>query len=166
MKKVIIGLMATLLFFGCSSEKKDEQNIEPKLVVGKSLELSLNDQFEKPQSLKSETKKVIFAFSKDIAHTCNDYFVTASPTYLNDISTQFVADVSSAPSLIRSMFILPGLKEFKHTVLLLDDEKVAASYRAGIDTQKIIVAFINNKSITEIKMVDSINELKKIIEAK
>ncbi|WP_372999816.1 hypothetical protein [Sulfurimonas sp.] len=167
MKKIIVGLMAALLFLGCSSKDVEELAVEPKLVVGKSLsDMALNDQFEKAQVLDAGTKKVIFAFSKDIAHTCNDYFVTQSPTYLSDNNTQFVADVSAAPSLIRSMFILPGLKDFKHTVLLLDDKKVAAPYRADMNVEKIVVAYIDNKSITEIVTISSEDELKKVIEAK
>jgi hypothetical protein len=167
MKKIIVGLIVALLFLGCSSKDVEEQAVEPKIVVGKSLsDMNLNDQFEKAQPLDATTKKVIFAFSKDIAHICNDYFVTQSPTYLSENNTQFVADVSAAPSLIRSMFILPGLKDFKHTVLLLDDKKVAAPYRADMNVEKIVVAYIDNKSITEIVTISSEDELKKVIEAK
>jgi hypothetical protein len=167
MKKIIVGLMATLLLLGCSSKDVEEQAVEPRLVVGKSLsDMALNDQFEKAQVLEANTKKVIFAFSKDMAHVCNDYFVTQSPTYLSQNNTQFVADVSAAPSLIRSMFILPGLKDFKHTVLLLDDKKVAAPYRADMNVEKIVVAYIENKSITKIVTISSEDELKEVIEAK
>ncbi|WP_415397636.1 hypothetical protein [Sulfurimonas sp. CS5] len=167
MKKIIVGLMVALVFLGCSSKDVDEQVVEPKLVVGKSLsDMALNDQFEKAQVLDASTKKVIFAFSKDIAHICNNYFVTQSPTYLSENNTQFVADVSAAPSLIRSMFILPGLKDFKHTVLLLDDKKVAAPYRANMNLEKIVVAYIDDKSITKIITISSEDELRKVIEAK
>ncbi|MDY0233849.1 MAG: hypothetical protein RBS11_07390 [Sulfurimonas sp.] len=166
MKKIIVGLIATFLFVGCSSKGSTEV-VEPKLVIGKSLsDLALNDQFKKEHKLEATTKKVIFAFSKDIAHTCNDYFVAQSPTYLSQNNTQFVADVSAAPSLIRSMFILPGLKDFKHTVLLLDDKKIAAPYREGMDTEKIVVVHIEDESITKIETISSEDELKKVIEAK
>ena len=166
MKKIIVGLIAAFLFVGCSSKGSTEA-VEPKLVVGKSLsELALNDQFKKAHRLEATTKKVIFAFSKDVAHTCNDYFVTQSPTYLSENNTQFVADVSAAPSLIRSMFILPGLKDFKHTVLLLDDKEIAAPYREGMDTQKIVVVYIEDESIAKIEVITSEDELKKVIEAK
>ena len=164
MKKIILGLIATLFIIGCSSDKVDTTNIEAKLVVGKSLEsLALNDQFDKPQALKADTKILIFAFSKDMAHICNDYFVTQAPTYLADNNAQFVADVSAAPSIIRNMFILPGLKDFKHTVLLLDDKTVAVPYRKDVDVEKIVIVYINNKSITEIKTISTEAELKETI---
>lgn len=166
MKKIIVGLIAMLLFIGCSSKDAPEQSVEPKLVVGKSLsDMALNDQFEKAHKLEASTKKVVFAFSKDIAHRCNDFFVTQSPTYLSQNNTQFVADVSAAPSLIRSMFILPGLKDFKHTVLLLEDKEKAAPYRSEMDTEKIVLVYIEDETITKIVTIVSEDELKKVIEA-
>ncbi len=165
MTKIITALIAAFLFIGCSS-KAVEQNVEPKLVIGKNIELNLNDQHEKAQSIPADTKTLIFAFSKDSAHTCNDYFVTKAPTYLADNGAVFVADVSAAPSLIRSMFIMPGLKDFKHTVLILDDKSVAAGYRAKMETEKIVVISVDNLKITGIKNINSTKELIAKIEAK
>ena len=165
MKNIIIGLLAALLLLGCSSKSDENKNIVPKLVVGKSLaNLDLKDQFGKPHKLNADTYKVIFAFDKEPAHTCNDFFDTQKPTYLKDHHVQFVADVSAAPSIIRSLFILPGLKDFKHPVLLLNDKSVAAPYRKGIDTTKIVVVSLLNKKITNIKTITTTQQLKKAIE--
>ena len=60
-------------------------------------------------------------------------------SYLADNKVQFVADISAAPSLIKSMFILPGLKEFKHTVLIIDDEHVSASYKPTKYNDQIVI---------------------------
>ena len=158
MKKIILGLITSLLFIGCSSGAV-EQNVKPKLVVGSNLELHLSNQHEKIVSTSKDTKKVIFAFSKDGAHMCNDYFVTKSPNYLANHNTLFVADVSAAPSLIRTIFIMPGLKDFKHTVLILDDKAAAAPYRKNMDTEKIVVVTLNNLKITNIKTITSKKEL-------
>lgn len=165
MKNILIGILATFLLLGCSSKSDENKNVEPKLVVGKTLaDIKLKDQFGKPHTLNADTYKVIFAFDKEPAHTCNDFFNTQKPTYLQEHHVEFVADVSAAPSLIRSFFIMPGLKEFKHTVLLLDDEQVAAPYKKGMDTTKIIVVTILNKKITDIKTISTKEELQKEIE--
>ncbi len=165
MKNIILAFVAALLFIGCSSNSEENKNVEPKLVVGKSLtDLNLKDQFEKPHTLNADTYKLIFAFDKAPAHTCNDFFKTQKPTYLQDHHVQFIADVSAAPSLIRSMFILPGLKDFKHTVLLLDDKTVAAPFRKGLDTTKIVVVTLLNKKITDVQTISTTQELKKSIE--
>ena len=88
------------------------------------------------------------------------------PTYLQDNNAQFVANVSAAPSLIRTIFILPGLKDFKHTVLILDDEAMASKYAAGVDAEKIIVVSLDKHKITNIKTVSTVAELVKLIEEK
>jgi len=52
MKKIVLTLMMALLFMGCSKNSEAMKNVEPKLVVGKSLaSLKLNDQNEKPLKL-------------------------------------------------------------------------------------------------------------------
>lgn len=164
MTKILLGLLATFLFIGCSS-KAVEENVEPKLVIGKSIaDLKLNDQFEKSHTLNADTYKLVFAFSKDSAHICNDFFNTKKPTYLEDHHAQFVADVSAAPSLIRSMFIMPGLKEFKHTVLLLDDKAIAAPYRKDMDVEKIVVVYVINEKINDIKTIATAEDVRKVLE--
>ena len=166
MKKIVSGVLFGLLLLGCSSKSEETQSIEQKLVVGKSLQnLSLKDQFEKEHTLKAETTQIIFALSKESAHICNDFFATQTPTYLDEHKTQFVADVSAAPSLIRSMFIMPGLKDFKHTVLILDDETQAAPYRTGVDSEKILLVKLTSGEITSIQTLSTQAELQAAIEA-
>jgi len=164
MTKILLGLLATFFLIGCSSSAVEE-NVKPKLVVGHSVaDLKLNDQFEKAHSLNPNTYKLVFAFSKDSAHICNDFFNTKEPTYLEDHNAQFIADVSAAPSLIRSMFIMPGLKDFKHTVLLLDDKAVAAPFRKDMDVEKIVIVYVLNKGISKIKTISTAEELQKTLE--
>ena len=164
MTKILLGLLATFLLIGCSSSAVEE-NVKPKLVVGQSIaDLKLNDQFEKAHALNPNTYKLVFAFSKDSAHICNDFFDTKAPTYIEDHNAQFIADVSAAPSLIRSMFIMPGLKDFKHTVLLLDDKAIAAAFRKDMDVEKIVIVYILNKEITKIKTISTEEELRKTLE--
>lgn len=167
MKKIILGLIATLFLIGCSSDKAVEVNVEPKLVVGESLtKLELFDQFEKPHTLSADTKKLIFVFSDDMGHVANDYFGTKEASYLTDNNTQFVADISGAPSLIKSMFIMPGLKEFKHTILVLSEKEDSAPFRATMDTEKIVVVYVEDMKITSIKTVATKEELIATVEAK
>ena len=158
MKNILLAFIAAMFFLGCSDDVKVE--VEPKVVVGNSLEsLKLNDQFEKPQSLKADTTKVIFAFSKDMGHMSNEFFDKQDADYLAKHNAVFVADVSGAPSLIRSMFIMPGLKEFKHTVLVIEDKNVAASYRIEAHKEAIMIVEINNFIIENISYVSSEEEL-------
>ncbi len=166
MKRVIVMLFAALLLVGCGSKNEAEQPVEAKLVVGKSLGgISINDQFGEASSFKPDTKKVIFALSKETGHTANDFFGTKPPTYLSDNNTQFVVDISMAPAIIVDMFIAPGLKDFKHPVLVLNEKSSAAPYRKGVDTEKIIVVYLDNKKISKIKTISTVDELQAVVES-
>jgi len=162
MKKVLLGLLVTLLFLGCA--KDEAVAVKSKMAVGESLEaLALKDQYDKPQSLSAETKKVIFAFSKEMGHMSNEYFDKQEPSFLSEHNAVFIADVSSAPSLIRSMFIMPGLKEFNHPVLVIDDENIAASYRIDANRDKLMIVDLEYFIIKKISFVETEDELAKVL---
>lgn len=165
MNKIILVVITALLFLGCSKEDINLDKIEAKLVVNKSLsDLKLNDQYDKPQTIHADTKKVIFAFSKEVGHLCNDFFATKDDGYLINNKVQFIADVSKAPSIIRSMFIMPGLADFNHPILVLDNEKTSTEYRTGHNIDKILVVYLENKIITKIIYLNNIDELSREIE--
>ncbi|OIP54366.1 MAG: hypothetical protein AUK54_06525 [Helicobacteraceae bacterium CG2_30_36_10] len=165
MKKIFTGLFTLLLFIGCSSNATVDENVEPKLVVKNSLaDLKLNDQNGNMQGINPDTKKVVFAFSKENGHTCNDFFATKADSYLKENKTQFVADVSAAPSLIRSMFIMPGMKDFNHPILIIDNEMVSAAYKTEENSEKIVLVLLDNQTITDIKYLKTAEELEKEIE--
>ncbi len=162
MKNIVLGLVLAMFFLGCG----DKSNVEvtKQTVVGNSLEkLTLNDQFGEPHSLRPDTKRVIFAFSKEMGHLSNDFFVKQDPGYLAEHQALFIANVSAAPSLIRSMFIIPGLKEFKHTVLVIDDENIAASYRIDAHQDVLMILDVNDYIIENIRYVNSEEELAKAL---
>jgi len=164
MKKVVFALILAVLFVGCNSNSQDMKNIEPKLVVGNSLaSLSLNDQNEKAQRLTPETKVIFFSFSKKVGHKCNEFLEKEDADFLSKNNAVYIADVSPAPSLIKSMFILPDLKKLKFPILLINDDKTSAEYSKGMDKEKIVVGILDNLKITEIKAVTSTKELSKII---
>jgi hypothetical protein len=165
-KKLFLSFIIGLFFFGCNSTATQTQtDVKPKLVVGASLEgVTLVDQFDKSVVLDAKLHKLVFAFSKDAAHLCNDFFNTQKADFLPSHNSAFVADVSAAPSLIRSLFIMPGLKDFKHQVLLLTDENEAKPYIAGQNTKKILAVTLDNLKITNITTILTKEQLKEFIE--
>ena len=163
MQKIFFALITALLFLGCASNATTE-NAQAKLVVRQPLAFTLNDQFEKQHTLSKDTKTVIFAFAKKSAHSCNAFFNAQKPTYLQEHNAEFVADVSAAPSLIRSFFILPGLKEFKHRVLLLDKEEIAQDFRVDMKVENIVAVELKDGVIVAIKDFTTSKELQEEIE--
>lgn len=156
-----------LLLTGCS-EKTIDENIEPNLVIGASLEnFKLNDQFGTEHGINADTRKIIFAFEKDSSHSINDYLETKPASYLKDNNAIFVSDVSAAPTLIKNIFIMPGLKAFKHSVLIFEDKSIAAPYRVGVDEEAIVLVYLSDKKITAIeKVIPTKEALIKFIEQK
>jgi len=163
MKKILFCLFIIVSFFESTIEAA-EKSIEAKLIVGKTLNLTLKDQFNKNHTVNSDTKRVIFSFSKASTYICNNFFVTKPATYLQNHHAYFISDISSVPSFLRTIFIMPDIREFKHTVLLLDDDNLAASFQKGIDTKKIIVVYVLNKKIFKIKTISTQEELKESLE--
>jgi len=151
MKKILASLMIAVLFLGCSSNSQENKNVEPKLVVGKSLaDMQLKDQNEKPEKLSADTKIVFFSFSKPIGHACNKFLESKPANFLAQHNAVYVADVSPAPSLIKKMFILPDLKELKFPILLINDDKLSAEFTKGMNKDTIVVVHLDNMKITKI----------------
>lgn len=167
MKKIVFALLSALVFLGCSSKSASDVAVESKLVVGNSLEsLQLKDQHGTVTPITQEAEKVIFAFSKDVGHDCNDFFASKEKEYLAQHKAFFVADVSAAPSLIRSMFIMPGLKDFEHTILVIDEEKISNRYKISEKTEKIVLSSLENFIITKIEYFDTVQELEAYLQEK
>lgn len=164
MKTFTLLFLSTLFFFGCNSVPQSAQAAEPKLVVGKNLKaLSFNDQFGTPHKIEATTKSVIFAFSKDNGHLCNEFFSEQNPTYLANKNAIFIADISQVPSLIRSLFVEPGLKDLTHRVLLIEDDATSAKYRTEANAESIVVAKLSNGIIQSITLIHTKNELAKAL---
>jgi len=162
MKNLLLALLFSLSFIACSDEVSVP--VQSKIVVGSSLApLTLNDQFEKSHTVSADTQKIIFAFSKDMGHMSNEFFAKQDADYLAKHNAVFIADVSGAPSLIRSMFIMPGLKDFKHTVLVIEDKNVAASYRIDTHKEKIMVLDVKDMVIEKINYVSDEASLEKAL---
>jgi hypothetical protein len=165
MKHILLSIILAFTFLGCSS-KSDEttQNVEQKLVVGNSLaDMKLKDQHEKTTTIPEDTKVIFFSFSKPTGHACNAFLESKQADYLAKHKAVYVADVSAAPGIIKSMFILPDLKELKFPILLINDDKLSAEYQKGMDTQSIVVVELENMQIKAIKKAKDEKELEKLL---
>jgi len=163
MKKIVAILAIALLFIGCSGDDKELQNVEAKLVVGKSLSnLKLNNQNEQPQSLSPETKILFFSFAKKTGHMCNEFLESKSADFLAKHNALYIADVSAAPGIIKSMFILPDLKELPFQILLINDDRLSAEYSKAMDKESIVVVHLENGTITKIENLHSKEDLESL----
>jgi len=161
-KSILFTLLISLLFIGCSKNDEALQNVEAKLVVGKSLaNMQLQDQNEELESISPTTTTLFFSFAKETGHFCNE-FLEAKPTnFLEKHHAFYIADVSPAPTLIKNMFILPDLKKLPFKILLINDDKLSAAYSKNINKDKIIVVHLVSGKISKIETLESKEDLEK-----
>ena len=59
---------------------------------------------------------------------------------------------------------MPGLKDFNHPILIIDNGVVSAAYKTEENSEKIVLVMLDNQIITEIKYLNNVKELEKEIE--
>ncbi len=160
MKNIFLVLIVVFSFTGCSLKGSVSKNVEAKLVIGKSLsDMKLSDQNEKRQMLKADTKIVFFSFIKSTGRACNDFLKKKPANFLAKHRAVYVANISGAPSFIKKIFILPDLKKLKFPVLLINNDALLAAYSKGVDKEKIVVVYLENKKIIKIENLNNIKAL-------
>jgi len=80
------------------------------------------DQFEKNIAITDKTKQIMIAFSKVKGESVK-VFLEANPNYLVENNAVYLMDVSTVPSMVMSMFMLPKFKKYSYTVGLIENEK-------------------------------------------
>jgi len=173
-KNVILTLTITSTLFvsGCGSkEVKPHEKVSiqkgqvaPKITIGSNLELSLNDQFDKPHAIKKDTKKVIFVFTKATGHLVKSYFNEKPTDFLEKNHIQFVADVSPMPKVILNYIAIKDLKKHKYPILLIRDETISPNFKNTSNAEAIMMVNLDKLKVTNVKFVSNINDFKNEIE--
>ena len=163
MKKLVllVAVVAAFVLVGCSSKPTGAESV---IKVGNTLKpFTLNDQFEKPHTLTSDTKKIIFVFAKKSGHTVREYFNTKPADYLKKHHYVFVADVSGMPSIIYTMFAKSDLQEHKYPIWLIFDAKDSAKFVDEKNRDKIMVVSLDNLKIKKVEFFNDTEGLKKVL---
>ena len=172
MKKILyIFIVATIFIInGCGNKKVVNPNIQhiksltSEITVGKKIQnVTINDQFDKPISLTSKTKKIIFVFKKASGHIVRNFLDSKPDDYLANKNVAFIADISGMPSIIASMFAIPDLQKHKYPVMLIKDEDAAKKYKNEKYEDYITIVSLNNFRITSITLVSTAEQLEKIL---
>lgn len=177
MKKIfLVTAIAGMLLLSTGCSKSDtvvnidvvsinSGTVAPNIAIGKELSvLEFTDQHEQKHILNNATKKVIFAFKKDMGHIVKELLSSKPQNYLGSKNSYFVADVSKMPSLIFKYAALPDLKESLYPVLLLTDEAVAAGFINEKEIERIMVVTLHNKIVENVTFVATAADLLKEID--
>jgi len=173
MKKIILTLLALILLgVGGLFMLNGKDNYDPTkysvtatngINVGSKLSLTLPDQFDKPHTLDNDTQKIIFVFAKATGHTVKTFLKEQPKGYLENHHALFVADISPMPTIIRNTFALPDLKKSPYSVLLIYDKSIAKTLKNPEKADKIAVATLKDKTITDVQYLSTQEELQKAL---
>ncbi|NKQ41312.1 MAG: hypothetical protein HF962_07055 [Sulfurovum sp.] len=176
MKKILLGLIALIVIvagvlFGINGTSnydasKYSLTIAPSdksFGIGSTIDFILPDQFDKVSKLPTTTQKLIFIFSKDTGHLMKEFMDGKTEDFLSSKNALVIADVSTAPTVIRNTFILPGLKKSSYSMVLIYDKEMAKQLKDGKDETKIIVMTLDNRRATKVTEASSVDELGKLL---
>ena len=155
LKKIVLFLVtasilsANSLFIGMSLEKLKSFKYE--------------DQFEKKIKIPKSARLVILSFEKDTGATVNELLNEQNPAYLQDHNALFIADISGMPSLITSMFALPKMQKYKHTIYLNYAERFAKEFPPK-EEQITLLHFNAQNFLSKTTYISKKEELQKAIE--
>ncbi len=76
------------------------------------------DQHEKPQTIHPDTRTLILTFEKGTGAFVNEYISKQDKAYLSRHKIQYIADISGMPGFATTMFALPKMRKYQHTILL------------------------------------------------
>ncbi|MEW6551111.1 MAG: hypothetical protein AB1389_03190 [Campylobacterota bacterium] len=106
--------------------------------VGDNLSsFSCENQFEKKMAVAQSTKKMIVAFSKEKGEVIKQ-FLDKNPDYLKTQNALYIADVSSAPAFVTSMFMIPKFKSYSFEMGIIKDEAKATQFPKKDDMITVI----------------------------
>lgn len=110
--------------------------------------LKFSDQFDKELIVKEDTKKLIITFSKQKGVEIKE-FLDSNPNYLKKENAIYAGDLSSAPSFITSMFMIPKFKKYSFSMGIIKDEDFAKRFPKK--EKMITVIELDNSIVSNIK---------------
>lgn len=149
-----IAVLSTLLLTFAANAKV--------LSIGDNVELpTLNDQFDKPHSLKSSTQWLVLAHDMDSSRVTRDAFAGQTDETLQQANIQYYADISGMPGLISSYIAIPKMQKQKYAIVLGKEDNELAFLPSEDD--KVSIFKIENGKIVEFITTDSAEVLKKTV---
>lgn len=83
--------------------------------------LSLNDQHDRPASVGTQTRWVVFAAEKPVSDMVSAVLAAEPAGVAERLRLVVVADISGMPALVTRMFALPKLRELPFPIALVRD---------------------------------------------
>jgi hypothetical protein len=131
------------------------------LKVGDKLNnFSLTDQFDGIHTITNNIETIIITFQKETLMMVNDFLSSKSSIFLEEHHAIVINNISSTPTIITKMFIIPKLRDYKYSILLIYDENNRKFVKQN---DKITTYSLENGVVKDIKFISSTNELSKLL---
>ncbi|WP_428737452.1 hypothetical protein [Sulfurimonas sp.] len=150
-----------LLFFSLST-----------LLLASTLELSTplsslqgfeyETQHEKEITIPDDVKTIIISYEKDSSAMINKFLDSKEKDFLEKNHAVFIADISKMPSLITSLFALPKMQKYKHTIYLHYSDEFAKFIPAV--EEKVTILKIQNSKVSNISYITTVKELQEALQ--
>jgi len=117
---------------------------------------------EKKITIPNNTQTVIISYEKDTGKMVNTYLQEKDPTYLSKIHAVFIVDIHKMPSIITTLFAMPKMRKYEHTIYVYNDKNLSVFIPPKED-KVTIIKFENNK-VKSITYISTKSELQRVLE--
>lgn len=85
-------------------------------------DIVLPDQFGEETRIEPDDKTILLAFEKKVSVKINEFLKARPATFLDEHACRYISDISSMPSLVTKVFVLPKMKDYPFKLLLIHDD--------------------------------------------
>jgi len=117
----------------------------------------LNQQSKKVEIPKKGEVLLLISFEKDTSTAIQEFLKEKKSDFLSANNMMYISDISSLPSFLVNLFVLPKLKKFDFEVALIYDEN-----ELDREEEKITVIHIKDNNVTSISFIE-VHELEKFM---
>lgn len=121
----------------------------------------LSDQHGKLHTIDEHVRLIIFASDREASDIVYEALKSHNDTYLSVHHTAYILDISSIPSIIFRMFVLPRMRKYSYSVLL--DKKSGATHMFPREGGNITLIKLDKMEIKSVEFIDSREELTRAI---
>ena len=107
----------------------------------------------------TNTHFILFARSKEGSQLCNAFLKYHSPGFLEQHHTLYIADITSAPWLVKHLLIIPKMKTEPFDLLYIDNSAISDKLKKKYAHSSIIILELQDKSLIPVRTIHSQKEL-------
>ena len=124
--------------------------------------ISINDQHDKPWSIPTDTKLVLFSGSRNANTIVQSLLTQKGVDFLSSKKTVYFSDLSKMPGFITRTFALPSMRGLPYSVGIVLNTEESQSWPREEDA--VTAVFLNQGQITKIEYIKNAESLQQILD--